>query len=139
MENTRFYNILPIDVATDNKRKELVGKVLESCPFDEKDIKWLISNDGSDTAQADGLERLRKMMAQKKPEQTKETTHNDNTYQVIGFWKDGKLHFVHTEDMTECEQEPYSLKLDVFSRNTGILESDMMLKTGVFSSVTGWK
>lgn len=130
VENTRFYNILPIDVAADKKRQELVGKIVDSCPFDEKDIKWVISNKELDAVQADGLERLRKMMTQKKPEQPKATTPIDSSCRVIGFWKDGQLHFVHTADMTECEQEPYSLKLDVFSRNTGILESDMMMKKG---------
>ena len=30
----------------------------------------------------------------------------------------------------ECELEPYQLKIDIFSRNTGILESDIMLKKG---------
>lgn len=130
VENTRFYNILPIDVAIDKKRQELVGKIVDSCPFDEKDIKWVISNKELDAVQADGLERLRKMMTQKKPEQPKATTPIDSSCRVIGFWKDGQLHFVHTADMTECEQEPYSLKLDVFSRNTGILESDMMMKKG---------
>ena len=130
VENTKFYNILPIDVATDNKHKELVGKVVDTCPFNEEEIKWVVSNDGADAVQTDGVERLRKMMAQKKTEQPKDTAAVDSPYQVIGFWKEGKLHFVHTADMTECEQEPYSLKLDVFSRNTGILESDIMMKKG---------
>lgn len=30
----------------------------------------------------------------------------------------------------ECEVETYQLKMDIFSRNTGILESDIMLKKG---------
>ena len=30
----------------------------------------------------------------------------------------------------DCELEPYQLKIDIFSRNTGILESDIMLKKG---------
>lgn len=29
-----------------------------------------------------------------------------------------------------CKNEPYQLKMDIFSRNTGILESDVMLKKG---------
>lgn len=35
-----------------------------------------------------------------------------------------------TSDGKECELEPYQLKIDIFSRNTGILESDIMLKKG---------
>lgn len=36
----------------------------------------------------------------------------------------------NTYDGKECELEPYQLKIDIFSRNTGILESDIMLKKG---------
>ena len=33
-------------------------------------------------------------------------------------------------DGKEAELEPVKLKIDIFSRNTGILESDIMLKKG---------
>lgn len=49
--------------------------------------------------------------------------------QLTGFYEDGKVIFV-TSDGKECKKEPYSLKMDLFSRNVGILESDVMLKTG---------
>lgn len=48
---------------------------------------------------------------------------------LIGYYKNDVLIFVDCEGKT-CKKEPYSLKLDIFSRNTGILESDIMLKTG---------
>lgn len=35
-----------------------------------------------------------------------------------------------TNDGELCENEPFRLKMDIFSRNTGILESDIMLKKG---------
>lgn len=35
-----------------------------------------------------------------------------------------------TTDNEICENEPFRLKMDIFSRNTGILESDIMLKKG---------
>lgn len=131
VENTRFFNILPMDAATDSRRQELLGRIVETCPFDEQDIKWRISNKIPETISLNGLDMLRKAMLQKAQgqpaEDTEKTTCKDK---LVGFWKEGKLHFVHTEDMTECEQEPYSLKLDVFSRNTGILESDIMMKKG---------
>ena len=41
---------------------------------------------------------------------------------ITGRWRD-----LNTKPLT---QEPYSLKLDIFSRNTGILESDIMLTKG---------
>ena len=49
--------------------------------------------------------------------------------QLTGFYEDGKVIFL-TSDGKECKKEPYSLKMDLFSRNVGILESDVMLKTG---------
>lgn len=48
---------------------------------------------------------------------------------LTGYYEDGNIIFVNDEG-TSCKKEPYSLKMDVFSRNTGILESDVMLKTG---------
>lgn len=51
---------------------------------------------------------------------------------LIYGWKDndGNIHF-ETKDGKNCQLEGYSLKIDIFSRNTGILESDIMLKKGV--------
>lgn len=50
---------------------------------------------------------------------------------LISGWKDDEqnVHF-ETKDGKLCELEGYSLKIDIFSRNTGILESDIMLKKG---------
>lgn len=48
---------------------------------------------------------------------------------VVGYYDGDALRFIDS-DGNICKNEPYSLKLDIFSRNTGILESDMMLKTG---------
>jgi molybdopterin/thiamine biosynthesis adenylyltransferase len=48
---------------------------------------------------------------------------------LTGYYENGVLQFVDSEGVV-CKKEPYSLKLDIFSRNTGILESDIMLKTG---------
>lgn len=45
---------------------------------------------------------------------------NENS-EVVFLLPDGKL----------CQNEGYSLKIDIFSRNTGILESDIMLRKGV--------
>lgn len=50
-----------------------------------------------------------------------------NPEQIIGFKDEYGLHLVQLSTLTEIKQEIYSLKLDIFSRNTGILESDVML------------
>jgi molybdopterin/thiamine biosynthesis adenylyltransferase len=48
---------------------------------------------------------------------------------LIGYYENDVLQFVDVEGVI-CKKDPYSLKLDIFSRNTGILESDIMLNTG---------
>lgn len=48
---------------------------------------------------------------------------------IIGFIYQGETYFL-TANGTACETEKYQLKMDIFSRNTGILESDVMLKKG---------
>jgi hypothetical protein len=48
---------------------------------------------------------------------------------IIGYYEDGNIIF-NTNDGTFCELTPVELKIDIFSRNTGILESDIMLKKG---------
>lgn len=64
--------------------------------------------------------------------------------ELIGYWKNDKLHLIQffdddsfdvrglrfrvpTPTLIEVKIETYALKLDVFSRNTGILETDVML------------
>lgn len=51
---------------------------------------------------------------------------------MISGWRDqdGNVHFSTTAGVP-CQLEGYSLKIDIFSRNTGILESDIMLRKGV--------
>lgn len=55
-------------------------------------------------------------------------TNNPNKG-LIGYFDNDCIQFIDCEGFV-CKKEPYSLKLDIFSRNVGILESDMMLKTG---------
>ena len=50
---------------------------------------------------------------------------------LISGWRnaDREVEFF-THDGKRCQLEGYSLKIDIFSRNTGILESDIMLRKG---------
>lgn len=50
--------------------------------------------------------------------------------EIVGYRENGEIHFVRLRDLVELKPETYALKLDVFSRNTGILESDVMLEKG---------
>lgn len=49
--------------------------------------------------------------------------------EIISVFIDNVAKF-KTSGGKDCELEPYQLKIDIFSRNTGILESDIMLKKG---------
>lgn len=48
---------------------------------------------------------------------------------LIGYYEEDKVIFKTYEGVL-CELIPVELKIDIFSRNTGILESDIMLKKG---------
>ena len=43
--------------------------------------------------------------------------------QISGYYEDNAIKFVDGTGV-ECDLEPVQLKMDIFSRNTGILESD---------------
>ena len=66
------------------------------------------------------------------------TDKNISSNLLLGYWDGGNLLFNHIKveaSVTSIIKEPltqetYTLKLDVFSRNTGILESDIMLTKG---------
>lgn len=59
--------------------------------------------------------------------ETKPSNNPENG--IWGYYENDSIQFIDKEGVV-CKNEPYSLKLDIFSRNVGILESDMMLKTG---------
>lgn len=48
---------------------------------------------------------------------------------ISGYYEDNAIKFIDGTGI-ECDLEPVQLKMDIFSRNTGILESDIMLKKG---------
>lgn len=48
---------------------------------------------------------------------------------IWGYYENDKIYFFDASN-TDCELKPVQLKMDIFSRNTGILESDVMLKKG---------
>lgn len=49
---------------------------------------------------------------------------------IIGYKYAGNTEFVNVLDGMICDNEPYQLKMDIFSRNTGILESNVMMNKG---------
>lgn len=58
-----------------------------------------------------------------------EKPDDDNTVNgLIGYYENDEIVFY--VNGIKCESEKYQLKIDIFSRNTGILESDIMLTKG---------
>lgn len=48
---------------------------------------------------------------------------------ISGYYDEDEVVFID-KSKSKCNLEPVQLKIDIFSRNTGILESDIMLKKG---------
>lgn len=59
----------------------------------------------------------------------KEKPANIESNLISGYYIEDRVEFLDSSN-TICELEPVRLKMDIFSRNTGILESDIMLKKG---------
>lgn len=158
IDNTNYYNILPLDADIDESKIEVIGyiysfNIWESFGENIQDrIKWL--NSGIDT-NLSKAERFRKSLTNG---ETKETLlsinirekiiaeccknrwgHHTVKKPILGFWNNDILHLIqvdfsnHKNPLQEIKIETYTLQLDVFSRNTGILESSIMLdKSALF-------
>lgn len=59
-----------------------------------------------------------------------ELSKYDKKPSALGYYEGDELKYIQSLKNIECKKETYSLKLDIFSRNTGILESDIMMKKG---------
>ena len=129
VEDTNFYNVMPNDIAYDNNKCREIG-IIYSTSHDIPDWKETSSkvswqNDKSNEVQlGSAIDKIRGALNQNIDQEAIPTVPVPS---LVGFWKEDKLVFISLFDFTECEQEQYSLKLDVFSRNTGILESDIMM------------
>lgn len=124
VENTNVYNILPPDAEIDMTKVHTIGtiyaddSILDSYPGARNRISWL-----NRSFVGEFIEDFSKLISRPSP-------FLNDTEEIIGFWKEDKLHLISTKEVRECHFSTYALKLDVFSRNTGILESDIMLKKG---------
>ena len=125
VEDTNIYNILPIDAAIDKSKVQVLGtiyeddSILDNYPGASNRISWL-----NRSFVGELLTDFSTLISRPSP-------FSNDTEPLIGFWKEDKLHIISTKEIRECQYSTYSLKLDVFSRNTGILESDVMLNKGV--------
>lgn len=141
---TQYYNIIPYDAHIDDNRIRNIGVILPTNPFKETGLEDAIANGDYAKSDRKGAQALIKRSSQ--AEITPDTwsefllkIHSavpdiDLCDCLIGYRDEGELHLVQCFCTPDCQPvitrvkvEPYSLKLDLFSRNTGILESDIML------------
>lgn len=163
VDNTEYFNIMPMldNVHIDNNRIYPLGYIFPENPFlifDEDFRQGMKMIDVVVDSNKTALERLKgknqrfsramtieerntllSFINEKYPflsELASKTIYpmeSNNPKELIGYICDGRLHLIQLSTLTEVKLESYSLNLDVFSRNTGILESDVMLnKRAVF-------
>lgn len=132
VENTNFYNVMPIEIGIERKKCSEIGEIFLSAQdvphWDElyRQVSWRFHQE-QEKGEANAIDKIREAMRVKSSSASVTSNHIWEGTPLIGYWEKNELIFVSTLDLTECEQELYSLKLDVFSRNTGILESDIMM------------
>lgn len=151
---TQYYNITPDDAHIDDNRIRNIGVILPTNPFKDAGLEDAIKNGDYAKSERKGAQALlrRTPRAEISPDAWEELHRKipsavlgfDPYHCLIGYRDNGELHLVECFTSIEKDQsiaigytrvkvEPYSLKLDLFSRNTGILESDIMLhKRAVF-------
>lgn len=151
--NTEYFNIMPLDNPHIDKgriKPAPLGYVLPENPFKSlwEDFECRIKmREVKVDINKSSLERLRskkrhipqplsesetqklQLIISKYPIPSSENPYRSNTNPelILGYNDEGGLHLIQLSTLTEIKLEAYSLKLDVFSRNTGILESDVML------------
>lgn len=137
ISNTHYYNVIVNDSNFNDKSLSKIGYIFSSNPFN--DISSIRFQDFKRIQATFDLEKIKEALrkgnsapdfelslltpeAQQLFEQEQLSASS-----VIGYRDEHGLVLVSLVDMKECSIERYSLKLDVFSRNVGILESDIML------------
>lgn len=143
INNTNVYNIVPEDAHVDKKHVHIIGYVYDVdieeilSPYVLKMIKFqTIKVDDSLSV----ITRLRNKETVIEPDSklfinefyssVPNAQNIVDSDDIIGYWHDDNLHLIQVSSLTEIKIETYALKLDVFSRNTGILESSIMLDKG---------
>lgn len=135
-----------------NKDLKMGRRVLESYPYEREFKKLVVSTSNSDTLLLDEKENklsavspgvsevqffsgdeLLKVIKVQVVTDVETETDTDAVKVIVGesfyCYIDERPTFVDV-DGKEAELEPVKLKIDLFSRNTGILESDIMLRKG---------
>ena len=137
ISNSNYYNVIVNDSQFDSKSLSKIGYVFPCNPFkDVSSIQFIDSRRITPTFNLDDLKKLVSeggcALAFSTELLTQEALNlfereRLNSSSILAYRDDFGLVVVSLPDMKECVIERYSLKLDVFSRNVGILESDVML------------
>ncbi len=137
ISNSNYYNVIVNDSNFDNKSLCKIGYIFSSNPF--TDVSLIRFQDNRRRQSSFDLDELKKLVKNGDSNAafdvsllTKEAQRLFEDEQlsksdVVGYRDEYGLVLISLPDMKECVMERYSLKLDVFSRNVGILESDIML------------
>lgn len=144
--DTNYYNVLPDDAQLDERKVEILGYIFGENILGHfssdivSGIKFL--NNKIDVS-VSAAERFMAGLKKKGPivevgnmvqslisELSILNNSDDYHYPLVGYRDGEELHIIQVHTLTETIIEPYALKLDVFSRNTGILESSIMLNKG---------
>ena len=138
---TQYYNIMPENAKIDHNRVYEIGKIYSNEEISTGIIPLSIIESLDNMVQGkvefSSSNKLRRgVKSYIEIENTDIINLNFVQPKIFGYWGNGKLllfeAFSESEGnkiiITPVKQDLYSLKLDLFSRNTGILESDVMLK-----------
>jgi molybdopterin/thiamine biosynthesis adenylyltransferase len=142
VENTQHYNIVPMDANIKSTLVCQIGKIFSSLELSHGIISSALINKLNDfirekTTRPSKNRLTRGAASYIKIDRTSNLFTFDSLPKLFGYWNEGELYifeaFMASENdqeiiLTPVKQDVYSLKLDLFSRNTGILESGVMLK-----------
>lgn len=139
--NTNIFNVLPLHCEHNEKLSKQIGFINP----DEKGLKdRFFTSDFMkchETGNIDVVTEIQKAAERKKPYDQIISgrmsefamiypPEDGSGWSITGYWGGDNLRLFSMHDGFECEYEVYALKQDVFSRNTGILESDIMQNKG---------
>ncbi|WP_417009770.1 HesA/MoeB/ThiF family protein [Bacteroides congonensis] len=145
VSNTYYYNIMPDNARIDNTRIKKLGYIFQENIFEllDENIRAQIKPQKAvldkeltkaERFRTSETKNNRKDLPEKQLLALKEFVlsaggNAENIEEtLVGYRTQDGLHLIQIATLTEVKIEPYTLKLDVFSRNTGILESSTMLE-----------
>lgn len=141
--NTNIYNVLPPHCEHNEHLSWCIGKIYadkkDASLIEQHLIDEIKKKEEKEAEEKDVLKKIQNAINRKEitdPETLRLIEFNKKeleTYEggpgsLLCYWEDDALKIYCGID--KCEQEVYALKQDVFSRNTGILESDIMQDKG---------